>query len=438
MNPPGLTPKQHDSIAKSTGLVSIWEGAVSSGKTVASIVRWLIFISQTLDLPGEIVLTGRTRDSAWRNVILPMMQLFPGSVEGNMGSPFCYIWGRRVHVIGASDSQAESVIRGMTCLSIYMDEITVLPESYFKMALSRLRVVGRDGGTASKLFGSTNPDNPRHWLKKDYLDNLPPDWRSFHFELTDNPYLPKGYVKAMQSQFSGVFHDRFIRGLWRQGHGLVWDSWDESKLVVAVEDIPQIERTLTLGIDFGTTHPTVGVLLGLSGPRLYVLDEWCPQAGDSGVMSPSRQSVHLREWLQRKPPRWQPEHVAVDPAAKHFRDQLLVDGMATIPAWNNVLAGIQTVHSLFSLGLLSVSDTCTGLIDQIPGYVWDEKASERGLDQPVKQDDDYCDALRYAVYTATPQWRGIVPVTIPTPLDQEERIENDQYRLSRRRRDRDR
>ena len=55
----GLNAKQLDSIRDSTALVNVWDGAVSSGKTIASMMRWLIFLSQTADLPGELVCEAR-------------------------------------------------------------------------------------------------------------------------------------------------------------------------------------------------------------------------------------------------------------------------------------------------------------------------------------------------------------------------------------------
>ena len=50
-------------------------------------------------------------------------------------------------------------------------------------------------------------------------------------------------------------------------------------------------------------------------------------------------------------------------------------------------------------GSLLILEKCTNMIKEIEGYVWDTKAAERGEDEPLKQNDHLCDALRYAVYT---------------------------------------
>src|SRR5690625_7803891 len=74
------------------------------------------------------------------------------------------ILGRRIHLEEANDRQSESKIRGMTIAGHYGDEITLWPESYFAQSLARMSVAG------AKMIGTTNPDSPNHWLKKDWID----------------------------------------------------------------------------------------------------------------------------------------------------------------------------------------------------------------------------------------------------------------------------
>ena len=50
-------------------------------------------------------------------------------------------------------------------------------------------------------------------------------------------------------------------------------------------------------------------------------------------------------------------------------------------------------------GVLFVCAECKNLIKEIESYVWDNKASERGYDEPVKRDDHAIDALRYVIAT---------------------------------------
>lgn len=63
------------------------------------------------------------------------------------------------------------------------------------MLLSRLR---KDG---AKLIGTTNPDTPNHWLKKEYIDRGSElDLLSMKFLIDDNIFLPRDYVKNIKKR----------------------------------------------------------------------------------------------------------------------------------------------------------------------------------------------------------------------------------------------
>lgn len=63
-----FSPKQAHSIGSATAKICIWNGAVSAGKTVASLFRLLTAISEA-PTTGEIVIIRRTRDTVNRNIM---------------------------------------------------------------------------------------------------------------------------------------------------------------------------------------------------------------------------------------------------------------------------------------------------------------------------------------------------------------------------------
>ncbi|WP_284743921.1 hypothetical protein [Amycolatopsis sp. RTGN1] len=79
----------------------------------------------------------------------------------------------------------------------------------------------------AQLFGTTNPDDPAHWLKRDYLDRLAelPDWRSFAFTLDDNPSLSAEYRACIRREYTGLWFRGFILGEWVAAEGAVFDMW---------------------------------------------------------------------------------------------------------------------------------------------------------------------------------------------------------------------
>jgi PBSX family phage terminase large subunit len=412
-----LSPRQAWSISRATARVCLWTGSIRSGKTIASLLAWMIYVSHAPS-GGELVVVGRTRESIARNVFGPLKDaaLFgplARHISYTAGAPTAIVLGRTVHVLGASDARAEMVLRGLTVAGAYVDEATLVSETFWTQLIGRMSVPG------AQLFATTNPDGPAHWLKKSVVDRAKElGYRVFQFQLSDNTHLDQAYVAQITREYVGLWYRRFILGEWVQAAGAIFDQWDPARHVIAPADIPPMDRVLALGADYGDQHATRGYLLGL-GPdmrpshtgedRLYVLDEWAP-----GRMTIGEHSTDLRRWLASRPvDAWRsPEWVAVDSAASSFRHQLFHDGVPGVRnAHKSVLPGIRTMAGLLAVDKLTVSDTCTQLIERIPGYIWDEKAAARGDDAPVKRDDDEVDALRYAIYTTRMDWRSRIPIS---------------------------
>lgn len=412
---PRLSDKQLTSVREATGRINLWHGAIRSGKTIGSLLRFLLFVALA-PTTGELVLVGRTRDAVWRNVIAPLqsVELFgpaAAHVVGNHGAPTVTILGRRCHVLGASDAKAEKVIRGMTVAGAYVDEVTTLPEEFFTQLLGRMSVPG------AKLFGTTNPDNPAHWLKKKFLDRLAalPDWRVWHFILDDNPSLTADYVRSIRAEFTGLWYRRFILGEWVAAEGAIYSMWDDTRHVTPHDRLPAMDRLVSVGVDYGTTNPTSAILLGQDRDgKLWLVDEHrYDPALSQQRLTDSQLSTRVRDWLPADV-----RHICVDPAAASFKVQLHTDGVRGLTnADNDVAYGIRLVASLLGDGLLGVSDRCTGFLSEVTGYAWDPKATEAGKDAPIKVADHSLDAARYAIATTEAIWRSSLPRLHGSPTE---------------------
>ncbi len=408
-----LSPKQMESMRASTARVNLWEGSIRSGKTIASLLRFLIAVAACPG-GGQIVVIARTRDTAGRNVFAPLQDatLF-GAIAQHVaytpGAPTASVLGRTVYVIGASDAKAEKVIRGLTVVLAYVDEVTVIPEEFFTQLLGRMSPPG------AQLFGTTNPDNPAHWLKRRFLDRIGelPDWRRFHFTLPDNPSLTRDYIDSISREFTGLWHRRFILGEWVAAEGAVYDMWDDTKHVIAWAALPLMRRLLAVGVDYGTTNASAGLLLGLGeDEKLYLLDEWRWDPAHTNIrLSDAQLAAQFRDWLAL--PNHRPEWIVVDPAAASFRTELFNTGITTQPADNDVAYGIRTTASLLGARQLLVSDRCTGFIQEVTGYSWDDKATKKGEDKPLKVADHSLDAARYALVTTEALWRNELASDLP-------------------------
>ena len=418
MSSPPLSYKQVASIVESEQRkIALWVGAVSAGKTIASLFAFLVAVRRTKGA-GIIVIVGKTLQTIERNILVPLQdpKLFgplAKRVVHTRGSNIAVILGKEVELVGANNILSEEKIRGSTVELAYVDEATLLPTGFWEMLISRLRVSG------ARCLATTNPGSTRHWLRLDWI--LQANAKSmlvFHFTMDDNPQYFEGgdpgpaYIADMKASYTGVFYDRMIKGLWTNAEGAVYDMWDPTKHVIPWDRLPPIKRVLCASIDFGTQHATSVGLLGLGyDKRLYLMDELrIDVAVNSLRQSPSQQSKTVRDWLKQPHHPEQlaltPEWVIVDTAAADFRQELYVDGLATQGAKKDVAYGIGIVSSLLHKGMLVVTDRCTGVINEMTDYVWDPKATERGVDEPIKRADDSLDMFRYAVTTTESLWRG--------------------------------
>jgi len=374
---------------QSTARINIWEGAVRSGKTFISLQRF--FKELLLGPEGEYAFITRTYDTFKRNVLPIISEYLKTSAEYFSGKRELSVFGKTVHVIGADDERAESKIRGSTFAGAYVDECSIIPESVFKMLISRCAMGG------AKIFGTTNPDSPYHWLKRDYLDGNP-DVLSWQFTLEDNPFITQDEKDYLLRQYKGIWYQRFILGKWVQAEGAIYDHFEDQYHVIDFP--PGLPQYYFVGVDYGTSNPTAFVLIGCNlnkFPNYWVEDVYY---FDSKIAqrqkTDSEYAADLKKFIQGRPVK----AIYIDPSAASFKVELSKSGLSNLfDAENEVIDGIRFVSQYINNGTLKVCRNCTPLIKEFHSYVWDAKSAKLGVDKPLKESDHCLDALRYAMYT---------------------------------------
>lgn len=424
-----LVGKQKEAVRLSTARGNLWEGAVRSSKTVSSIMVWLKYVRT--GPPGPLLMVGKTERTLKRNVIDPIIEMVGVKrCDYKVGAGEVIIFGRRVYVAGANDERAADKIKGLTLAGAYCDEVTTYPENFFQMLGTRLSIEG------SQWFGTTNPEGSNHWLKKKYLDRAKLhldragnvitssdpaaiDLHRFSFSLDDNPYLPASYVANLKLDYQGMFYRRYILGDWCLAEGVVYDMWDDTKHVVDI--LPAMRRWMCVGVDYGTINPFSALLVGQGeDDRLYVASEYRHDSRTARrQLTDAQYSRGVQDWLgsfrHHGMEGVQPEWLFVDPSAASFMTQLWSDGVSGVAkADNDVKDGIRSVSVALGAGLVSVHRSCAGLLEELPTYAWDDKATAKGEDKPLKVDDHSVDALRYALHTSAYEWRHLIR---PTDLE---------------------
>jgi len=386
-----LSTKQVDSIKRSNSRINLWEGAVRSSKTWGTLFRWLKFIPTA---PKEdLCIIGRTERSAVRNIIRPLQSIIGDECQWYPGKGECYIFGRLHVVLGASDERAEGKIRGMTAGGLLGDEVTLWPESFWIMALSRL------SPDNAQLFGSTNPDNPYHYLKKDYINRKAElDMEVFSFKLDDNPFISKKFKDNLKKEFRGLWYKRFVEGLWVVAEGAVYDFFNEDEHVIVRP--PAVAKSHVVGVDYGTGNPTAFGLFGMNYdamPFIWMEREYYYDSQlDGRQKDDAEYADDFVKWLGNT----NIDSIIIDPSAASFKAALRKKGMFVIrDADNDVLNGIRTQARLMCNGSYKICKPCEHSIMDYGAYLWDKNAMKKGEDKPLKQHDHTKDMERYVLHT---------------------------------------
>jgi len=386
-----MSQKQIKSFQESNSRINIFEGSVRAGKSFIALVRWLEFIRS--GPAGPLVACGRTDATIKRNIVDPLFDLVgPSGLRYFPGKRELHIYGRVMMLIGANDDRAEAKIRGSEIVGALLDEITILPESFVKMLLSRMSIRG------AKLFATTNPDSPYHWVKKDLIDRRNElDCSVFSFRLDDNPSLDPSFKEALKKEYSGLWYKRFIEGQWVVAEGAVYDFFDEE--VHTIKFPPHNPREYIVGVDYGTTNPTVFSLIGYSPnsyPNIWLQEEYYYDSKEHNRQkSDFEYAEDFKKFIDGK-------HISaiyIDPSAASFKQELYRNGITNIcDADNDVLSGIRFTSNLLTSGALKICQQCTRTIREFGAYVWDARATKLGKDAPMKV-SDHCFCCKTPILT---------------------------------------
>lgn len=371
----------------------ICDGAVRSGKT--SIETWA-FVKWAMERfdNQRFGICGKTVDSAQKNIIVPFISMTLAK------EIYTLKWrradkvleavsrdGKRNYfeVFGGKDESSFMLIQGRTLAGVLLDEVALMPESFVNQALARCSVDG------AKIWFSCNPGSPQHWFYKNWImRRAERNALYLQFAMTDNPSLSQKTLERYRNMYSGVFYDRYIRGLWVVAEGLVYPMFDN---VVPTE--PRKYDTYYIGMDYGILNPTAMLLVGHCDGVWYVVKEFYHSGRETNQQKTDAEYyVDLKQLAGDLTIK----RLIVDPSAASFI--ALVEKEHKFKIWdadNAVIEGIQHVAQCIADKKLLVNDCCKRTIQEFGLYRWDETAPE---DKVIKENDHAMDALRYVIQTA--------------------------------------
>jgi PBSX family phage terminase large subunit len=386
-------------------------GAVRSGKTYADYFTIPKRIRARIGKPGLSFIFGVSKATIERNILEPMRVIWGPELVGDIKMDnTAYLFGDTVYCLGCEKVSQVAKIRGASIKYAYGDEVAEWNPEVFELIKSRL------DKEYSCFDGALNPEGPNHWLKQ-FLDS-DADIYNQHYTIFDNPYLPQEFIENLCKEYEGtVYYDRYIKGLWALAEGVIYPMYQDALFTEMPCKMPEFER-LCLSIDYGTQNAFAALLWGKFKGIWYAYKGYYYSGRKTGVQKTDTEYlVDLEKTFSDEITRYRSAKEAngknaymttmprkietiIDPSAASFIALLEKQDWCSVQkAKNDVLDGIRDTAVAMKTGKIKVYSGIKEWQNEVKGYVWDEKAGEKGDEQPLKINDHYMDATRYFVYT---------------------------------------
>jgi PBSX family phage terminase large subunit len=394
----GISPKGKEYLSTPNKRVNILSGSVSSGKSYLTALR---FIKELLLLEGSYthIIAGYTVSTAMDNVVNPIIypildELSRTGVIDFKTKGFSFkINKQRVIIVGMNNSLASNRIRGVSLNSALCDEINLFDKDGFMMLLSRMR-----DGPNPHIIATMNPGSPYNFIEKFKRDVDPKLCNSFHFVLDDNINLEPEYIKYIKSMYvpGSLEYKRFILGLPTMAEGLIYSGFNDDNIIdyeFKFVSNPMIEWDgFAVGIDYGASNYHAATFFGFKNDCFYILDDYITPKDvlltDEQLIMEIVSKFKLDVFKKNKQNHFLQFYTPHD--ATSLRTSLSNAGWNVTTHKPDTLKEIAIINGLFYDNKILIAKQCEVLLEEIAGYVWDIKASERGVDAPEKKADHLC------------------------------------------------
>ncbi len=365
----------------------ICDGAIRSGKTTLMTVAYVDDAMRRYN-HRRFIIGGKTVKSATRNVIEPYIAMTysrgkyditwkPGDSrlivrKGNTENYF--------DVFGGKDKSAYQLVQGFTAAGCLIDEVALCDRDFVYQCMARCSVDG------SRFWFNCNPESPMHWFKLEWVDKAEErNALHLHFKLKDNPSLSDDIIRRYESQYTGVFRQRYIEGEWVNAEGLVY-PFERDAYVIDEREAEQVvdgkKGRWYVSVDYGITNPFAALLWYVTLDTAYLVDEY---RFDSRKEGRQLTNSELLDGMKRLVGERPVVEAVVDPSASSFKQEMYRDGRFFYRnADNDVIDGIATTAQMLSEGAIKVSERCEGTISEMGLYRWDD---EKDRDAVIKEND---------------------------------------------------
>lgn len=233
--------------------ILLCDGAVRSGKTLVMSLAFVLWAMSNFD-ETNFAICGKTVSSAERNILRPFQTIegLPFDCKYKLSSRMLTVsCGRKTnhfYLFGGKDESSYALIQGLTLAGVLFDEVALMPQSFVDQAIARTLSYNN-----AKIWFNCNPESPTHWFYQEWVANKEKKYKHLHFLMRDNPMLTAKEIARAESLFSGVFYDRYIKGLWVRAEGIVFRDFSENteNYLIEPSECPERFKSVGIGYDLG-------------------------------------------------------------------------------------------------------------------------------------------------------------------------------------------
>lgn len=371
-------------------------GPAGCGKTLSAAVALGIKLKNIQPNGRGYALLGRTQQTVKRNICNYIVNYFGDDFKYTNSkkdgiSKDALLFGHPIYIAGLNDKTSIDKIWGASLAGIVGDELTTWQEEQFLKLMSRIRGE-KIPGQELWFEGATNPDHPKHWLKK-YIDNEENDVD--YIEWTEHDVIYDGakeYYAKLRKQYKNYpsLLKRYVYGLWEAADNLIYMGFSENYHVINADELKDAHYNYyDISIDWGDDHPAVILLTGIMPGHEHVVvkEVYLRETVMTKVVQ------HVSNIVNNTPLRI--KHIFYDPSMKPLGRMLKDAGLfQTEPAVNDVEPGITTIRDMLEASKLFISSDCENLIREFLTYGRDANG------KIIKLNDDGVDALRYECHSS--------------------------------------
>jgi PBSX family phage terminase large subunit len=387
----------------------ICDGAVRSGKTIVMTLSFVLW-AMTYFNHTNFAICGKTVSNAERNILRPFQQIegMPFTLNYKISNRMLTVQSGEnenyFYLFGGKDESSYALIQGLTLAGVLFDEVALMPQSFVDQAIARTLSFAN-----AKIWFNCNPESPNHWFYKEWITNEERKYKHLHFLMRDNPILTEKEIQRAESLFTGVFYDRYIRGMWVRAEGIIFPEFanNPDRWIIKREDVPKTFRTVEVGFDIGGNGSAYAMTCtgqGYDGIQ-YRLKAEKRQAEDMAMDDIEKFVVEFCGEVEReygvRVGIINCDHIAVIVNTINDNTRYRAEFCYKPPLEDRVFL----YSKLFSMDKIKFVDgMCDDLIDEMQNLVFDDKS-----DRPIPLDDGsmQIDTYDSACYSESSYWHYI-------------------------------